>query len=775
MKSNNDLIPIKDMLYSCLSKWKWFVISIAISLFAASMYIYLTPPTYVRSISFLLKGTQNEQPKDEKNSGIEIAQSGTTRSDELIVIQSPLIMEKVVKDLNLETEYTIRSNFKSSILYGKSLPIQVCFLDSTTVANVSMELKMLDNKKVEISEFSKDGMELEDSKPVIVSLMTPVNTPIGNIALIPNPKSNSNHIDDVIYVTRHTIQSTANNFIQHLSIEAENEKSGLIQLSIDDISQQRAEDILTTLIKEYDANWLKEQKERSINTSSFINKRLNVIEKDLGEIESDMSTYKSSNLITNIENNSENYVNNSQNIATSIQNLKTQQSILRYAKHCLTNELTKYKLIPATGLENSAVETQLTRYNSLIAQRDKLIANGVQHPQIPEVTQALNALRPVILGSIDNIYASISLQLDELEDDRGLLTNRIRSTPEQAKYLLAIERQQKVKEQIYLFLLQHLEENELNGIDILSNVKIISPVSGSSVPVTPLKNKCLLLAFALGLFVPVVIIFIIEISYNKISNRKDIESLSVPFIGEIPLADEKSRFFHKRNHTRDNSIIVHENSSDFINEAFRIVRTNLSSILEKKNNSKIIMLTSYQVNSGKTFTTLNLAMSFAIQNKNVLIIDLDLRKASASKYVNSPHTGISNFLDGTIGSPNDIIISKKLHHNLDIIPVGIKPQNPTELLSNNKLEQLLNSLRAQYDYILIDCPPLNFVADSHIINKFVDTTIFVIRPGQLEKDDLSGLEEDYKERNQSGLAILLNGVDTPKEYRNRYGKYSYHN
>ena len=774
MKSGNDFILIKDMLYLCLSKWKWFVASLAVSLSVAMIYIYLTEPTYIRSTSILLKNTPKEQTVVDEKFGINAFQINTTRNDEIMALQSPLIMEEVVRKLNLEMEYTVKAHLSARTLYGKNLPIQVCFHDSIPADNTTMTLRLTGSNKVEVSDFYSDMTGLTATQSIEGPLSAPITTPIGEITVLPNPgyKGPLPYTGAMI-VHRRTVPAMASYFQKCLNVKINDEKSGLINLSIADISPQRAEDVLNTLISAYDVNWMKAQSERTVNTSEFINERLKIIEKDLGNIEDNMSSYKSQNLIPDVSAASGGYMQQFNDASARLLTLNTQQSIIRYVRYCLSDNMERYRMLPATGLENGALEGQISVYNSLLSQRNKLASNGEQHPQVAEAEQSLTSMRSVILESIDNLDASISTQINDLQKNVNQITKQLASSPEQAKHLLSIERQQKVKESLYLFLLQKLEENELSMTNVSSNIRIISPVSGSNIPVTPLKSKSILLAIAIGLFFPIVIIFIIEVSDTMIRNRKDLEYLSLPFVGEVPQAYEKKKFFTRKNKNNSPLIVVTENSHNVVNEAFRIVRTNLNFIWGKEDKSKIIMVTSFLSNSGKSFTSINLAMGFAIQRKKVLVIDLDMRKAIVSKLVNSPQNGVSGYLNNTIDNLEGIIVRGKIHPNLDMIPVGVIPPNPAELLSDERLGQLLDTLRKQYDYIFIDCPPLNIVADSYIINKLVDMTLFVIRAGLLDKSMLQDIEKLYENHQQGRVCVLLNCTTVNKRYgHSRYG-YNY--
>lgn len=359
-----------------------------------------------------------------------------------------------------------------------------------------------------------------------------------------------------------------------------------------------------------------------------------------------------------------------------------------------------------------------------------------------------------------------------MQQEEQQTTSRIAASPTQAKYLLSVERQQKVKEALYLFLLQKREENELSQAFTAYNTRIITPPYGKMIPTAPVKKNILMVAIALGLLIPVVIIFIMENMNTRVRGKKDIENLTLPFVGEIPLSyRKKKRLPFRKPQPESYSIVVKEKNRNVINEAFRVVRTNLEFMQGKNGHSPIIMVTSMNPGSGKTFITMNLATSLAIKGKKVLAIDLDLRKASLSTYIQSPGKGVTNYLIGQANTYNEVTVKGKPHPNLDILPVGTIPPNPTELLFENHLEQMLSELKNQYDYIFIDCPPVEIVADTSIINKYVDQTLFVIRAELLERAMLPEIEKFYQTHKYKNMVLLLNG--TTDAYTYGYHKYGY--
>ena len=382
-----------------------------------------------------------------------------------------------------------------------------------------------------------------------------------------------------------------------------------------------------------------------------------------------------------------------------------------------------------------------------------------------------------ILVSLDNVINSIQTRINSLQATERQNTARIQSNPSQAKYLISVERQQKVKEALYLFLLQKREENELSQAFTAYNTRIITPPTGSRLPKSPNRRMILLIALVMGMAVPFGIIYLIQTTNTKVRGRKDLESLTIPFVGEVPLCgaedDIKNWKKHllKRHEEKRQLIVVKDGSRDVANEAFRVLRTNLEFMSAKDPEKNVF--TSFNPGSGKSFLTLNLAISFAIKGRRILLIDGDLRHASTSAYVKYPSYGIADYLSHKSDDWKANVVNDKDHPNLDILPVGKIPPNPTELLEDQRLAEIVKEARSMYDYVFFDCPPVDIVADTQIIGNYADRTMFIVRAGLFERAMLPELETLYTAKKYSNMSLILNGTDSGSgRYGSRY-RYGY--
>lgn len=774
---NDDFLRIQDLFVLCLAKWYWFVISLAILLGAATIYLLKTPPVYTRSASLLIKEDGKSGSGNEAAGvlgDIDIFRTSTNISNEMLSMQSPAVMYEVVKRLHLDVNYTTDGRFYNPVIYGSDNPYEVSFFDLGDSESASFTIRPEKDGRVKLTDFTRNGKDADGD--ATTALSDTVQSPLGRLIVSARPGSTAAPL--TVYVSRTDLQSATTGYSSRLTVALNDEKSTVVNLTLQDVCTQRAEDVLNTLISVYNENWVKDKNQIAVSTSMFINERLGVIERELGNVDEDISSYKSENLLPDVQAAASMYMTESSETNAKIQALNTQLSMTRYIRSYLTGTASRNQLLPAnSGIENSGIEKQISEYNTMQLRRNDLVANSSENnPLVVDMDHSLRSLRDAIIRTLDNYVTTLNTQLRALQQSARQTTARIAANPSQGKYLLSVERQQKVKESLYLFLLQKREENELSQAFTAYNTRVIMPPSGSMAPTAPAKRNILLIAFVVALIIPIVIIFLRESMNTRLRGRKDLESLTLPFVGEIPLAMSKKKKGSSDKKLTENSIVVHEGSRDIVNEAFRVLRTNLEFMTDKEQQSNVILLTSFNPGSGKSFLTMNIAVSLAIKQKKVLVIDGDMRHGSTSAYISSPHTGLSDYLSGHVNNLQDILVTDPQHANLQFLPVGTIPPNPTELLFSDRLKQIIQAARGRFDYIFIDCPPIEMVADTQIIAQLADRTLFVVRAGLLERSMLPELQRIYDEKKYKNMAIILNGTaGSGGRYSYRYGyRYGYH-
>lgn len=774
-------VQLMDLLYKCLSKWYWFVISAALCLALAVFYVLKTPPVYTRSAEIQIKTNSRGQSisTDAEISQLGLFNTNTNVYNEIKAFGAKSLMQEVVKRLNLDMNYITDGRFHDNVLYGRSLPFTAAIIDVPDQAVMSFDLDVKEDGAFTLSNFTLQNEPVEKGTKVSGAFADTLATPVGNIVV--TPTVNYVAMDyPTVHVKRSSYRSATNRYSSELSVNLSDKMSQVIQLTLNDISIQRAEDILDMVVSVYNENWVADKNQIAVSTSMFINERLGVIEEELTNVDSDISNYKSQNLIPDVKAASSMYMSQSNAINEQIQGLNNELYMTRYIRESLTDDANKNKVLPAnSGISSANIESQISDYNDKLLRRNDLVANSSEsNPLVVELDNSLNSLRQAIISSVDNQELALSNQISSLTRTERQATARIAANPTQAKYLLSVERQQSVKEALYLYLLQKREENELSQAFTAYNTRIIDPPTGSMSPTAPRKSMIYLLALLLGLCIPLAALYLMEVLNTRVRGKKDIKDVVLPFAGEIPLTEEgmksNKRYLRALKMQKQvepkREILVKTGSRDTINEAFRVLRTNIEFMMKNKD-ANVAAVTSFNPGSGKSFISMNLAVSLAIKGRKVLVVDCDLRHASLSTYVDSPHKGISNYLSGQTDDIDSLICAVSGYDNLFVLPVGVIPPNPTELVADERFKQIIAKLKGEYDYIFLDCPPIEIVADTQIIDQYADRTLFVIRAGLCERSMLSELNSLYEENKYNNLALILNGTEISKSgyFGNKYG------
>ena len=737
-KPADDFIRIQDLWGLFVPKWRWFVLSLFVTMSVAVLRLMSTPSIYTRSAAILVKDDSNSGSSGgamSEFSDMGIFRSNTNINNELFTLKSPALMTEVVRRLRLNETYTVRKGLKNVDLY-KTNPVAVTF-GEVMEKPVSFTIRIDSKDAFTISGLKVAGVESENT--FAGRMGDSIQTAAGTLFISPTKFYTDACIGTSIRYAIGKADGAADRYLHALRVELGSKEATIINLSINDTSIARAEDILNTLIEVYNEKWIQDKNQIAVSTSQFIGDRLSVIESELGHVDENISSFKSEHLLPDVQAASSLYMAQSAENKKELLTLNTQLSTARYILKELKEKSLSQPLPTNSGIANSNIENQISEYNNMVLNRNRLIANSSEkNPLVKDLANSLQSMQRTIIQSVDNLIVSLNTQIRSIRQQEVTTTSQLASNPSQAKYLLSVERQQKVKEELYLYLLQKREENELSQAFTAYNTRVIIAPRGSMAPVSPQKMNILLIAFVLGLAVPAGVIFLKENMNSKVRGRKDLEHLSLPLVGEIPLYGyEKKSIFGRKPLRNKRVVVVEEGNRNVINEAFRVLRSNLDFMVSNTPEATAFAITSFNPGSGKSYLSANMAISFALKGKKILLIDGDLRHGSLSAYINSPQLGLSDYLSGRIGNWEETLVSHDKYANLKMIPVGTVPPNPTELLENGKFAGLLAQLRTRYDYIFVDCPPIDIVADTQIIEKATDRTLFVVRAGLLERSMLS--------------------------------------
>ena len=768
----------------CISNWFWFVLCITITCSAAFIFIRITQPTYIRSAALVVKDAKETEAMDNVFTRFRNGKSimpNTSLNNEIIAFRKPALMEDVVKQLDLNTKYED----------GSSLPIIVKFTSQNINTVFDVDIRRND---VLYLVWDKKHSAGRGKLKIQGQLNKPIKTPFGYITVIPHTNF-ANRFNDYITVTRTTVAAATSYFLSNLYVANTDERSSVIDLSLTDVNIERADDVLNTLIAVYNKQWIEDRNQIIKSTNQFIKARLVDLEKELDDVEDEMSSYQISNHTLNLSDEGQRYMQRSYTYDDQGLSFENELALTQNFRNYLSKIKDYDHPLPlSAGINNPALQQQVNEYNSLVLERSNLIsASSESNPMVGDIMKQMEVQRRGILTTLDTHLTMLNTQVQMLHANNQRNNQEIDKTPSKAKKYAEIERRRKIKEQLYTYLLQTREQNNLNQTFDAYNTRVLQRSSGSSQQAYPNNKKIWMIALGIGFGFPFLVIVLREFLNTKVRGRKDIEKLSIPFVGELPqleFPDEESTSYVKtvtdkiKNLKRNSSvnrrkrgkakahIVVKQGSRNIINEAFRVLRTNVEFMIGQNKDLKVIMTTSANPGSGKTFISYNLAKCMSLKGKKVCAIDLDLRRRSLSDYVGKPDQGVSDYINGAVADWHEVLVPGEGSDTFFILPAGTLPPNPAEIISYDRFTEMINEIREEFDYVFFDCPPVEIVADTSILAKHADISLFVIRVGLMELDFLPVIEEYYDDQRFNNMGIILNGTLTANS-RYGYRRYGY--
>lgn len=753
LKSEFNIRTILDVLFS---KWYWFLLSVSASLICAYLYVQTIPTVHKRTAVVMLK----EQSRAE-DAFIEkqlFSQNGNV-NNEILIFKSQTLMAEVVKRLELDRQYIMDSGLKKHVLFLDS-PIRIAYTDSALSQALSFTIIPLSTTTFRVTGLPDDPDDVLEEEFGKV-----IETPGGRLIVEKSGQHSDKWIGISIQVSCTGLEAAIASCLGGLEVERAVSDATLLALKYQDTNPDRADAILNTLIEVYNDEAMRDKNLVIRNTASFIDERLELINSELGIVDSDIESFKKKNSLTNIASEAGIYLNNKSRYEDEGVALSNQIELAKMIQEYLRDPLKGGQLLPTnSGIMDTGVEGMINEYNRNLLVYNKLKKNASDRsPVVEELGVSLVALRNTIVKILDNLQRGLNLKLEDARRQQMRASSRISTVPTQEKYMLNVERQQKIKEELYLYLLNKREENALSMATAESNVRVIDPAFGTG---TAGANQMVILlgAFFAGLAIPSLFFYIQPMLDATVRGRKDLEdALTIPYLGEIP-----------HNRKAKETIVVHDKGRDGVSEAFRIVRSNLSFMLRKKEGAQVIMFTSSNPAAGKSFVSYNLAVSLALTGKRSILLEMDIRKGSQREDGKGVMPGLTNYLSGNTNQIEELIQPGRYHSMLDVIPSGPIPPNPAELLLSSRLDELIDLLKDKYEYILIDAVPYGMVADARIICRVSDLNVYVIREGRMDRRQLPEVEKLYTEGKLANMAILLNDACYKHAgYGYGYGYYGY--
>ena len=767
-----DDMNIREELEKYLRYWPWFVLTSIVFLSAAFVYLKLATPSYSTAASIIIKDDENKSPASDlaafADMGLMAGLGTNIIENELGILRSRRMMTNIVKELGLDIQYYENESFNKSEIY-KSAPfkIEILSIDSNKLEDV---LEEEENKfDVHLSQNGYDLVQAETEKKFSVVSGKVLDLGFAEVIFHDTSDEGGKVSEDKIqeYIVKfRPVQSVVDQYRDVLNITLVDDNATLIEMTLEDPVKLKAQDILDQLIFEYNKEAIEDKNLVATNTARFIDERLNIINQELDSVEVGKEEFKEENRLTNIEAESELFITNASDYRKRKQEIDTQlelaNSMIDYIQNSSASDL-----LPANlGIEETGVNQQITEYNNLVLERNRILSGSTElNPVVKRLTSQIEQMKGSVAASLQRMRSNLQIAQRDLNQHVGLIGSQIADVPAKERQYRGIERQQNIKEALYLFLLQKREENSLTLAVTAPKAKIVDSAFSAKDPVSPKPVIVMGGALVAGLALPFLILYIQNLLNNKVQRREDIEKASkaIPIVGELPQIPKRD------------SDLIKENDRSVLSEAFRILITNLQYLLIDKDNNKkgfCLYVTSTVKGEGKTFTAVNLAITLANTGKKVLIMGADLRNPQLQRYeLDAKHRlGVSDYLVNNDIVLNDIIEPSTLHPNLQILPSGSIPPNPAELLRRDKLGELFKELESLYDYIIVDTAPSMLVADTFLINKYADLTLYVVRAGYTEKKLLDFAIDAKESKKLHDVSFVLNDVQAANfGYGNKYG------
>ncbi len=756
-------INISELLKPYVRKWWWFVLGIVTAIALFFLYIKITPPIYEMRSTVLIR--------DVKKSALDFGmmsdlssfggRSSSTINNEMELLKSRKLLKDVVERLGIQNKVYAEDFFRKNELYGEFSPFLVRVI---TEKEIDPEFKI---KSVYV-KMNGDRLELSGENlkvPIITAFNKTISLPYANLMITRNKDFNAakaKKLKNFSFVYS-SLDKTVIELQKLTDISLVDRNATVIGININYPNIEKGKAIVNSLVSVYNDDATNDKNSESNKTKEFIDERLAIITNDLGRVEDEKEQFKTANKITDISAEAQLNLGASASARTKILDIDTQLTINNDLINYLSKQGNNQVLPSAIGLNNPTASANITAYNGMVMERNKLLENATpQNPAVVELTKEIANMRVAVMETLIKNGVSLQEVKNQMTSEQNTLQSKIGKVPVWEKMFRNIERQQALKENLYMVLLQKREETAITLANTTPKAKIVDYAFPSLKPVSPKKLVLFIAAIAFGGLIPLLLIYLKELLNNKVRSKHDLERLSkVSVIGEIPSLNKG-----------DSEVIVKNDLSPMA-EAFRILITNLNFMLQKKNTGKFIFVTSSVKGEGKTFISVNMALTLATPKVKVLVIGADIRNPQLQRY--SPDKkgvqGLTEFLYDETMTAKELIHESMFNPNCDLLYSGSIPPNPTELLTNGRMKELINEVQHLYDYVILDTAPLMLVTDSFLFADMADATVYVTRSGYTEKSLIEFANSVIYHKKVRNVGFVIN--DVKKEFYSYGNKYGY--
>ncbi len=758
----DEAVSFREQLEKYLKHWKWFLLSIIVFAFLAIIKIRYSQSSYKINATILIKEQENGNSLSPslssfENLGLFGVNGDESLENEIQILKSRTLIKEVVQDLELCTTIYLQNSPVDQELYP-NLPFKVIIRNDTnnlsnSVQNTKFKVQIRSKDKFDFIDFSNQVQQnLEFSKFFMANLGNEEES-LSRRAKIELYEGVDVHnfIGETIIVNINSIDGITNDYLERINIEPINEKlSKVLNLSITESSINKGKAILNNLIEQYNVDGNVDKNLVSQATIDFLDERLVLISEEIKAIEGTAEQFKSKNRMVDVGSGADIFLQSSSANESELVNTNTQLQLANYMFGQLKNTPLGEPLPSNIGLSDPSVVNLIVEYNNHVLRRKRIMkSSSERNPIVVSIDSQLSIIKNNLDANLNTLVSSLQIQINALTKQSGRISSKIAAVPKNEREYKDIVRQQELKNSLYLVLLQKREESILSNAVDVNKARVIDEAYTNGVPESPKKILILFGFSLLGLLIPFLVIYLNDVLDTKVHSERDLAKLRMPYLGDIPLTVNKKDLYISK---VDNSNIA---------EAFRYVRTNISFMLDRKDNCKVVFISSTQSKEGKTFAAINLASSLAISGKKTLLLGMDLRAPKINVYLDNleDKKGVSNYITNDDLFLEDIILSETGIDNLHLINSGDIPPNPVELLMSRRVDELFEQLENLYDYIIVDTAPVGMVTDTIQIGKFADLTIYVVKANYLDKRMLHIPEKLNKENKLPNMAFLLNGTD----------------
>lgn len=754
-------IDLNKILTTCKRHWYWFIIGLTLAMIGAFFYTRFTTPVYETSAQLLIKDDKRSAPtstlQDDVLAQLNFLTGNSNILNEMPILQSRTIVGRAIKDLGLQSSYFIKGRYQNVEIY-KSTPVWVTpLLLKDSIKGTVLDIKVNSDQTYTVTDINNNQAKAVNGQTV--------NLSSGTYLFQTNPNARDTFKEVIVNIV--PLNLIISQFQKNLILSQTDKQSSVIEMKFKTTVPKKGEDFLNTLIREYSLAGLADKNETAANTIQFVDSRLDSISEELAKVENDIQNFLSTHSIADIDEQSKMFIDQAGQLDQQMVQQSLEANTLKLIQDYVNAPETKGSYVPSTlGIQDPTLIGLVQDYNRLQLQRTQQLqaGAGLENPVIKVIDTQLNKLRDDIRENTGNLVKISQSVAQKLRQQNVEFQNKIINVPKVQRDLIALKRQQEIKSTLYVYMLQKREEASITEAASVYNNRIIDPAITNIIPVEPQKKLIYFVAFLLGLALPGGLLYLKGLLNRKVGSRQDVEThTNAPVYAEIS---------HSK---KEGPIIVVSGSRSVVAEQFRNLRTNLSFVL-RSGDHKVILITSSMGGEGKSFISLNLAMTYALMGKRTVLLGLDLRKPKIGNYIGQENApGVSNYLSGQLQLEDLAIELNYGKHNLYFINSGPVPPNPAELLLQPAMAEMVRYLKENFDYIIMDTPPVGLVTDAQILGEYADTCLYIVRHEYTMKAQIQLLDSYYKAKRLPNMGVILNDIKAGDAYRYNYGGYGYGN